>query len=173
MITLYIGDNASDKTRKLKDLVRENSLSVVTNIPTLKKDYLVDNTKLQYFKDYIYNDMCRYLVFDTPAKSEHEVSCRRLVELLFSKGDILVLDQLDSALTRQEIIDISDCISCISPLWKDIFVSGYDSDLLRMFTYIDIETGIEIYKPNVYLLENDKMTKLEDDDINEYFNNLE
>ena len=174
MITLYIGDNSSGKTRKLLDIAKtsmSNDLMVVTNLPALKRDYLIDENKLQYFKDNIYNDMCKHLVLETPAKTLHEASCRKLVELLYSKGDVLILDELDCMITRQEVIDICDCLSCISPLWKDIYISGYDSDLTRMFVQID-EDNFETYNPNVYLVEDDKVIKLKEDDIDECFDSI-
>lgn len=79
-----------------------NGLSIVTNIPTFEDSYVVDEVKLQYFKDNIYNDICRYLIFDSPAKTRDEVICRKLVSLLYNKGDILVLDELDCMLTHQK-----------------------------------------------------------------------
>lgn len=174
MITLYIGDNGSGKTRKLLDIAKtsmSNDLMVVTNLPALKRDYLIDENKLQYFKDNIYNDMCKHLVLETPAKTMHESSCRRLVELLYSKGDVLILDELDCMITRQEMIDICDCLSCISSLWKDIYVSGYDSDLTRMFVQID-EDNFETYNPNVYLMEDGIATRIPDDDIDDCFDRI-
>lgn len=174
MITLYIGDNSSGKTRNLLEIAKtsmSNDLMVVTNLPALKRDYLIDENKLQYFKDNIYNDMCKHLVLETPAKTMHESSCRRLVELLYSKGDVLILDELDCMITRQEMIDICDCLSCISSFWKDIYVSGYDSDLTRMFVQID-EDNFETYNPNVYLVEDDKVIKLKEDGIDECFDSI-
>ena len=174
MITLYIGDNGSGKTRKLLEIAKtsmSNDLMVVTNLPALKRDYLIDENKLQYFKDNIYNDMCKHLVLETPAKTMHESSCRRLVELLYSKGDVLILDELDCMITRQEMIDICDCLSCISSLWKDIYVSGYDSDLTRMFVQID-EDNFETYNPNVYLMEDGVARRIAEEDIDDCFDEL-
>lgn len=74
-----------------------NGLSIVTNIQTFEDSYVVDEVKLQYFKD-----ICRYLIFDSPAKTRDEVICRKLVSLLYNKGDILVLDELDCMLTHQK-----------------------------------------------------------------------
>lgn len=174
MITLYIGDNGSGKTRKLLDIAKtsmSNDLMVVTNLPALKRDYLIDENKLQYFKDNIYNDMCKHLVLETPAKTMHEASGRKLVELLYSKGDVLILDELDCMITRQEMIDICDCLSCISSLWKDIYVSGYDSDLTRMFVQID-EDNFETYNPNVYLMEDGVARRIAEEDIDDCFDEL-
>lgn len=175
MITLYVGDNANGKTRKLVDIIRlsrNNDVSVVTNIEKLRRDYLIDENKLQYFKDNIYNDICKYLIFNTPAKTMHEAGCRKLVELLYSKGDILVLDELDALLEPQEITDISECISYIAPLWKDIYISGYDIKLLRMFVNTDLDNAVETYSPNVYLLKDAAAYKLDEDDINECFDEI-
>lgn len=174
MIILYIGDNGSGKTRQLVNIIKtsmNNGLSVVTNIPTFISNYVIDEVKLQYFKDNIYNDICRHLIFDTPAKARDEVICRKLVELLYSKGDILVLDELDCMLTHQKMIEICDCISCISPLWNSIYVSGYDGDLTRMFVQID-EDGFETYSPNVYLMEDGVARKITDEDINDCFDSI-
>ena len=174
MITLYIGDNGSGKTRQLVNIIEtsmNNGLSVVTNIPTFRGNYVIDEVKLQYFKDNIYNDMCKHLVLETPAKTRDEVICRRLVELLYSKGDILVLDELDCMLTHQKMIEICDCLSCISSLWKDIYVSGYDSDLTRMFVQID-EDNFETYNPNVYLMEDGVARRIAEEDIDDCFDEL-
>ena len=69
------------------------------------------------------------------------------------------------------MIEICDCISCISLLWKGIYVSWYDGDLTRMFVKIT-EDGFETYSPNVYLVEKDKVSKLEEDDINVCFDKI-
>ena len=99
------------------------------------------------------------------------MDCRRLVELLYSSGDILILDELDACLTRQEILDISDCISQISHLWKEIHVTGHSIELLRMFTKIDNEN--ETYDENVYLVKNNlEPVNLTEEETYEYFDSI-
>lgn len=44
-------------------------------------------------------------------------------------------------------------------------------DLTRMFVKIT-EDGFETYNPNVYLVEKDKVSKLEEDDINVCFDKI-
>lgn len=44
-------------------------------------------------------------------------------------------------------------------------------DLTRMFVKIT-EDGFEAYSPNVYLVEKDKVSKLEEDDINVCFDKI-
>lgn len=73
--------------------------------------------------------------------------------------------------THQEMIEICECLSCISPLWKDIFVLGYDGDLLRMFVQIDGD-NFETYNPNVYLMEDGVARKIAEENINECFDAL-
>ena len=172
-IFLYVGDNAQGKTRKLVSLMNQyrSDYRIVTNIEKYSESYIPDKEKLDYFKEHIYNDVCKYLVIETQPTNSYEMDCRRLVELLYSSGDILILDELDACLTRQEILDISDCISQISHLWKEIHVTGYSIELLRMFTKIDNEN--ETYDENVYLVKNNlEPVNLTEEETYEYFDSI-
>lgn len=176
-IFLYVGDNAQGKTRTLVDIIekaKKNDLLVVTNIERYKDIYLTDDTKLDYFKSHVCNiDICRYLILNTKMKNPHEKICRNLIELLYSEGDILVLDELDASLTRHELINICDCISRVAHLWKEIHVTGFSIELLRMFTHIDYDTDTESYNENVYLIRNNReMVKLAEEDTYEYFDTI-
>lgn len=176
-IYLYVGDNAQGKTRKLNEIIEDRKnkgLLVSTNLERLKDIYMPSEEKLAYFKSDIYNvDICNYLVLGTSIKSPYDKFCRDLVELLYSEGDILVLDELDVGLSIQDIIGISECISRIAHLWKEIHVSGYNIELLRMFTHIDYDTGIQEYNENVYLVRNGlPMVKLSEEETYEYFNTI-
>lgn len=65
----------------------------------------------------------------------------------YSKGDILILDELDCNLTEQEVINISSCISDISSFWKD---SGEEVSMNMSKRRYSVEQLCQMY-PEKYI----------------------
>ena len=74
---------------------------------------------------------------------------------LMSRCNILVLDELDSNLTLQDMLDVCDIICRIKHTWDKIYISGYSLDLTRLFYNEDIETGIAYHDDNIVYIDND------------------
>lgn len=172
-ITLFIGDNAYGKTRKFKQIIeecRKNEKAVVTNIEGYKLNvYMPDEEKFQKIKS-INNALVDKIIIDKNIKTPSDYEIKNLVEFLYASGKILVLDEIDAAITEQEVVHLAALISQIRKCWDHIYVNGYSYRLLRMFTYEEDDVSNTEY--NVYLVEKNQIRKLERDEIIESFDEL-
>lgn len=173
-ISLYIGNNAAGKTRVLKSIIKnakEHNNAVVTNIEGYQKDYATDTQK-----QYLLLNSNNRITNNTIGKeldTAYKAQIARILSLICSRGDVLVLDELDANLTNQDIVDISNAISDVRHLWKEIYINGYSNYLLRLFTDIDRDTYEETYEPNVILVdENAIQHKLSEEDMYECFDTI-
>jgi hypothetical protein len=173
-ISLYIGDNASGKTRLLKKIIKDamnKNETVITNIGMYNgTDCLVDNNKLQLLIDS--NNELVDRIMENNLATYYDVHVSNLLKLLYAQGDILVLDELDASLKRQDVIDISAAISDVRSLWKEIHINGYNMELLRLFTDIDREDYTENYTENIYFVSNEEVRKLAEDEVCDAFDTI-
>lgn len=169
-ITLYIGDNASGKTRVLKNLVteyKEKGKAVVTNIPGMGlSSYRTDDNKLNTLRG-VYNELVKNNL-DIKGDKYCERMMNKLLSYTYAHGDILILDEVDVNTSPQEAVDFGMVLSEMKHTWEHIYINGYDLGLLRAF--VDIADYIETYNPNVYYVKTvTDIIKLKEDEILEHF----
>lgn len=175
-ITLYIGDNASGKTRLLKKIIKEAKLNhkeVVTNIKELGFDaYAIDKNKYDLVKQ-TPNELVDEILIKNNIDTMHTALIYKILGYTYAQGDILVLDEIDSTLSSQEITYISMVLSEIRHKWEHIYVNGYSERLLRMFTTIDYENYVEKHESNIYYVTDNMNTiKIEESEAIEYIDTI-
>lgn len=151
-VTLVIGDNAAGKTRyleQLKENFMKKGLRVISNLDgyTTALDFAKKEIIIQKGSCYL-NDLLQgnlHGVYDSCAY--------KLLQYILSNGDVLIIDELDSNLIDQHILDFCIMLSQLRVYWKEIIVSGYNDRLMRIFTYItyDVDGYIEEEKTLVNL----------------------
>ena len=125
-IIYIIGDNASGKTRYLKNIIadaKKNNYKVVTNIPGDAANYAVNKERLTLLKS-LNNRLVEKIVIEKNIETSRDAYIEKLFRLFYSIGDILVIDELDINLTIQNIIDITAALSEIRKTWKKIYING-------------------------------------------------
>lgn len=132
-VSVVIGDNATGKTRYLKKLRKDflnMDFSVVSNFYNFQysADPLKVNVVLEEGKEYMEEILTKKItIVDTYLQN--------LLQLITNVGDVLIIDELDRKLSLQGILDFCIILSQLRDYWKEIIVSGYNSALLRIFTY--------------------------------------
>lgn len=174
-ISLYIGDNASGKTRILKEIMKQekrNNNAVVTNLNPYRLNYIPDKNKKQLLLN-SNNRLVDVLIADEKIESIYDSQVKSLLELIYAKGDILLIDELDASLKTQDIVYVATAISDCRHLWKRIYINGYSDYITRVFTDYDKETYIESTNYNLYYV-NDNMhiTKITEEDACGYFDKI-
>lgn len=174
-ITLIIGDNATGKTRYLVKKIIEaqnNKLSVVTNILQYKGDYAIDDDRLALMIG-LNNRLVDRIVNKRAIKTSEDAHINALLQLFYSRGDILIIDEFDTELTKQNITDIAAALSEIRTTWRKIYITGYSEYITRVFTEIDEENYTESYMPRILYID-DKMKphKVTEDNECEYFDKI-
>lgn len=174
-ITLVIGDNASGKTRYLKKMLieaKKDNLRVVTNIPGYKMPYGIDKERLSLIKN-TNNRLIDKIVINEDIETSSDAYISDLLRLLYSRGDVLIIDELDVDLTVQEIVDVAAAISDIRKSWSRIYVNGYSEDITRIFIDKDHVTYTERYIPNIlYVDENMNIQNVLEAEECEYFDKI-
>lgn len=174
-ITLIIGDNATGKTRYLVEKIIEaqnNKLSVVTNILQYKVDYAIDNDRLALMIG-LNNRLVDRIVNKRAIKTSEDAHIDALLRLFYSRGDILIIDEFDTELTKQNITDIAAALSEIRTTWRNIYITGYSEYITRVFTEIDEENYTESYMPRIlYIGDEIKPHEVTEDNECEYFDKI-
>lgn len=173
-IHLYIGDNASGKTRVLKDIIKkskDDNKAVVTNIIPYNIEYVIDKEKKEYLR-YTNNALLDKLVFDDNIQTLYEASVVKLLKLLYSKGDILVIDDLDAELIMQDILYFSIALADIRSKWDEIHVVGHTYEILRMFTDTDYEDYTESTEYNIYYVDKMNVKHISEEETYEYLDEI-
>lgn len=174
-ITLIIGDNATGKTRYLVEKIigaQKNDLSVVTNIPKYKSYYAKDEKRFALMKE-LNNRLVNRIVNDGKIETTEDAYINALLQLFYSRGDILIIDEFDTELTKQNITDIAAALSEIRTTWRNIYITGYSEYITRVFTEIDEENYTESYTPRIlYIGDKMKPHKVTEDTECEYFDKI-
>lgn len=132
-VVLVIGDNAFGKTRYLKQLRKmyiDKGLRVVSNF--YNSQYEADPVKVDIVLDEEIYYMEEILTKSAPVIDLYTQS---LLQIMTNVGDVLIIDELDRKLSLQAILDFCIVLSQLRDSWEKIIVSGYNSALLRLFTY--------------------------------------
>lgn len=132
-VVLVIGDNASGKTRYLKQLRKDYlnmDFSVVSNFYNLQ--YEVDPVKVNTVLE---EEICYMEETLTKKSTIVDTYLQNLLQIMTNVGDVLIIDGLDRKLSLQAILDFCIVLSQLRDSWEKIIVSGYNSALLRLFTY--------------------------------------
>jgi len=152
-VVIIAGDNATGKTRYLKELMqfyKNQGLSVVSNLDdgAYREDPLKREIVLEECSDYLENLLTKRQI------GWYNNHASELLQQITSVGDVLIIDELDNNLTPQHLIDFCDALSQLRVCWKKIIVSGYNLKLLRVFTYIeyDPDYGSKIEKDRVHMI---------------------
>lgn len=174
-VVLVIGDNAFGKTRYLKQLRKmyiDKGLRVVSNFYNLQYevDPLKVNVVLEEGKEY----MEETLIKSAPVI---DLYVQGLLQIMTNVGDILIIDELDRKLSLQATLDFCIVLSQLRDYWKEIIVSGYNSALLRLFTYFTYDSDGDVQKEetlvNLIYLTGDRVQKVTDWGIaHECFNKI-
>lgn len=156
-VHILFGKNGTGKTRYLKKIVSDcikGRKLVVTNLNTILSYGRIDKNKVQAMEDGIEPfDDYRSRAWDI---SMCDLELKRYAEMLLYEGDVLVLDEIDSLLSLQQVIDLCNIISDIEHLWKEIYLSGHTRYLLLSSLDLDIKlfykdgTFEEINRDDVY-----------------------
>ncbi len=174
-VILVIGDNATGKTRYLRQFRREfidKGLTVISNF--YNSHYEADRRKVDIVLE---EEICYMEEILTKSASIIDLDIQGLLQLMTNKGDVLIIDELDRKLSLQATLDFCIVLSQLRDCWKNIIVSGYNSALLRLFTYFayDLDGGVqkEETQVNLLYLTGNKMQKVTDWGIaHECFNKI-
>lgn len=174
-ISLFIGKTASGKTRILKEKIQEARKmndAVVTNLPEYKLAYVSDLAKKRLLLD-SNNRLVNDIVMKHEVNSLYDAYISSLLDLIYARGDVLVLDDLDSSLMDQDIVFVSMAIADCRKLWKRIFVTGYSDLLIRLFMDVDKEDYTESVNYNLfYVSDSMKIVRVSEGDSCEYFDTI-
>lgn len=174
-VMVVIGDNAVGKTRYLRELVRhfrQQGLTIISNLDNgaYQEDPIKRDIVLEECSDYLED-----LLTKRQSGWYHNYTSE-LLQKITSVGDVLIIDELDSNLTHQHLIDFCDALSQLRNCWEQIIISGYNLKLLRIFTYLEYDeygSKIEKNKVNMIVLENGVKKNTSDrGEAYEYFNSL-
>ncbi|MCM1222806.1 MAG: hypothetical protein NC548_50950 [Lachnospiraceae bacterium] len=171
-ITLYIGDNATGKTRRLESICKTHKYCV-NNLEKYKsqRGIELDNNKVQALLDddeYSYNN----LRHSEKRNSIDAKYINELLDMICSKGDVLIIDELDANLSLSDMMDITHAINTVRPYWKAIYVSGYNGDLRSIFNDTS-EDGTQVYNPNIHTIdEHDNDIELTEEQACEYIDSF-
>ena len=164
-VILVIGDNAAGKTRYLKQLIKNyqnQGLIVINNINNCVcvEDPVKRDVVLCECSDYLEN------LLINRQNGWYANHASDLLQMIVSTGDILIIDEIDSLLKTQHLIDFCDAISQLRLHWKKIIISGFSSYLMRVFTYLDYDEDYdltaEIDKPHLILLDGNEQKEIFD-----------
>jgi len=139
-VHVLFGKNGTGKTRYLKkiisDYIKEDKI-IVTNLNNILSYGKIDMNKVQAMEDGVEPfDDYRSRVWDI---SMCDIELKKYAEMLLYEGDILILDEMDSFLSSQQIIDLCNIISDIEHLWKEIYLAGHTRYLLLSSLDLDIK----------------------------------
>lgn len=167
-IYLIIGDNATGKTRFLKNIVKcNNKKEVVTNMSRYKKNIDVDSDKIRSVEQ-LNNSLYRR-IDGRKDLNDYEITIRNIFELISARGDILVLDELDAGLKNNDITAICAVISETRDNWEEIYITGYSSYLDRLFN----NKTVHMYIPNYFMLDDCLQLKsISEETANAYFDTI-
>ena len=174
-IYLYIGDNATGKTRLLKEIIQKSAATsemVVTNISEFKMPNVPDAHKRQRVFD-SNNVLVERILKNEEINDAYDAYVKSLLDLICAQGDILLLDELDASLQSQDIIDMTAAISACQDLWHSIYLTGYNEYLLNVFAHYDTITECKIDEYNVYYIDGTMNTHaISEDDVYEYLDKI-
>lgn len=173
-ITLFVGDNAVGKTRKLKKIIKDclnNEIEVVNNVVgySTVESIDIDNEKLELIRrsnNKLYNQLNNHELNLNTRQINH---IKKLFEIICSKGKVLVLDELDATLRTRDIVYIARAISSVRSLWDEIFVTGHHLNITMLFVDFNSEMEEEAYTPNIHLIgDNIEDIPITEEQANEY-----
>jgi Cdc6-like AAA superfamily ATPase len=131
-ITLYIGDSASGKTRILKQLINKAVSEGHKPVTNMKRyydaNYVPDKNKKSAIIE-ANTDLTERIVENEIIETDYDSYLSDILRLLYSKGDILILDEIDAMLKTQDIIDLASVLSDNRGLWNKIYIN---SDYLQI-----------------------------------------
>ncbi len=173
-ITLFVGDNAVGKTRKLKKIIKDclnNEIEVVNNVVgySTVESIEIDNEKLELIRrsnNKLYNQLNNHELNLNTRQINH---IKKLFDIICSKGKVLVLDELDATLRTRDIVYIARAISSVRSLWDKIFVTGHHLNITMLFVDFNSEMEEEAYTPNIHLIgDNIEDIPITEEQANEY-----
>lgn len=131
-VNILLGNNASGKTRYLFSKVQTLSQNGVV-LHNLNNDYTMHNLDINKLE--LLNEACNsgYESKDGSFLDKSGIE-RILLGKILSVGDYLILDEIDSLLPRQRLIDMCSAIRDVSNLWKEVWLSGHSPILLQAST---------------------------------------
>lgn len=138
-IKLYIGDNASGKTRQsIRDAIgheyeigtRINGL--ITNIPYILTNQVTDKHRKEIIEESLFNYMLETYIEKIGYNPEVE-EAKDLLKLLYQTGDVLLLDEIDTKINEGYTGAFLKAIYDNRDLWKKVIINGHSHILLRVF----------------------------------------
>lgn len=177
-IVWYIGYNASGKTRKLIQLANDairNNKKIITNLGQygLNTSTQKDSNKLKLLEES--NNRLYYELLNNKINTndEHIEYIRNLFNMICSKGDILIIDELDCNIRSYDSTFIARAISSVRSLWDSIYVTGRDENLAIIFTDFSDVYSAGVSNPNYHLInENGEDIEISERQAYEYFDTL-
>ncbi len=171
-----IGSNGIGKTRFMIKKIEEaknNHLRIVTNLPDYRiyNSNIIDNNKINAL-DNFGNPLLNELKEDRLVSKEKE--SLELLRLIMTEGDILILDEIDAFISHSDIPNLMAAIADTKDYWKDIYISGYNSFMDRVFVTTDKKDYTTIYDPNYCMVDdsNLELKYITEDEAYEYFDSI-
>ena len=138
-ITVYIGDNASGKTRKSIEkalghkFIRGNKeRDLITNIPYIITDKIPNKEKREIIRESDFSDILRTVTRRTGFN--HDIAeAERLLYLLELEGKVLLLDEIDSKLNEGYVANYLNTVYENRHLWDRVVVNGHSPYISRVF----------------------------------------
>lgn len=160
-IMVLFGNNGVGKTRYLKQEIKNNVLNnkiVVSNLK-VKNNLSVDMNKVYEMNNGLvpYGEYCS----DEWKKYCEDENLNKILSYILSKGDVLILDEIDSILPYQDVINICNILKDVSEYWEKIIITGHTDDMLTVRDDLQF-----------YFLDKTGMYILKGSDINEYIDKI-
>lgn len=160
-IMVLFGNNGVGKTRYLKQEIKNNVINnkkVISNLIP-KNNLIMDIDKISAMNDGI----TPYGEYSSDEWLEYcsDENLYKILNYILSKGDILILDEIDSILPYQDVINICNILKDVSYYWDKIIITGHTDDILT------IKDDLQFY-----FLDKDGMYFLEGSDIDEYIDKI-
>lgn len=169
-ISLIIGDNATGKTRYLKNRIEyyiENEIPIVTNIQDYEKFVQLDKHKVESLENLQMNRYNNLIKHNN--SRDYDGYVKGLYDLVAAAGNILILDELDYALKSNDVTLLCKAISETRHNWDAILVSGYSVLLDRLFKSEETDE----YLANYYMIDNHLCAySITEEQAYEYFDSL-
>lgn len=170
-ITVYIGDNASGKTRKSIEHAIGGKLNIdkeyselITNIPYIKTKKVLDVKRNKLLKSSDYVEILEHDI-DMYGVNKVKTAANMLVNVLNLSGKVLLIDELDSIVDGRYTVLITNFIRENKHLWNKVILNGYSSYILNVFG--DEPTNI------MYVTRDNKVRKVTEQEAYEILDNLQ
>lgn len=138
--SIYIGDNASGKTRYAIEDALEGKLdkdrmyrNVITNLPYIKTENMYSKERQNLIDK---SDFMSILNSDIELHGidVDKTKAKELINKLNSNGNVLLLDDLDSILSTRYMVLLLNFIKRNKHLWDKVIINGYSGYLLNVMS---------------------------------------